>query len=263
MLRIILSSREMIELLAKLIDLLLKGAEQRKSLIESKRRRQLLLDLLTTYFVLRNVSSTGERLIAHAGDDPITRVTTMPVDAAKKWMVECKYLMLAQRANLHRLSNLLGYEGLPALDILDASLRADLRKVIGSKGSGLYSLGAGLEMYLLFGGLPTKEDVARFGDVIARLRSGATMLQLLLAGESTQPSIAQMKADLQHLQSASERLRETIGELCEHKEMLDLSAEAERRADDKNGIELDSAAGEMIYDMETCPFQSVEELPPR
>ena len=258
MIQTILDSRKMIELLAKLTDLLLKGTERRKSIVESKRRRQLLLDLLTTYFVLRNVSEIGERLISHAGNDPIDRVTVMPSDDALKWLVECKYMMLAQRANLHRLSNLLGYEGLPVLDILDGNFRPELRKLIGSKGSGLFLLGASLELYLMFGGFPSQEDVARFGDTVAGVRSAAVQLQLLIAGEGASPPLDRVQSDLHHLQSALGRLRAILGQLCEPRELLDLSAEAERRANDKDGIELDSAAGQMIYDLETCPFQELD-----
>jgi hypothetical protein len=226
-----------IDQLAKLAELMLKVTERRSAVIETKHKRELLLDLLTTYFILRGVLEVGQRLIEHAGDDAVETVTRMPPPDASKWLVECKYLILAQRAKLHRLSKLLGCDGLPIVDILDSDLRTELHRLIGSKESGLYSLGAGLEIHLLFGGLPSQEDLSIYGRAVANLRSDAHILQALISSDGEPIAIVRVQTDLKAIESATERLRAVISDICSKSEMLELSAEAERRAKSADAVE--------------------------
>jgi len=236
----------MFDLLTKLVDILLRGAEHRERVARSHRRTELLLDLLTVYFILLEIAKTGDRLVGLAGDDPILRVSSMAMDDANKWLVECKYLMWGQRNNLGRLGDLLLYEGLPVLDILDPNLRAELLAIVGSKEKGLFAIGAALEIYMTFGAIPTDEEVRTYGGAIAGLRYGAEILESLLSSPGTPLEARKVIAELDVLRRETERLRGQIVALCSSDELLILAAQAERRAKSERSLHAAGKFGPII-----------------
>jgi hypothetical protein len=232
--------------LIKLLELLLRVLETRNTAIQSKERERLLVDLLVTYYVLRNVCEVGNRLLEVAGEDAVERATSLSGQARDEWMTNCHLLMRAQRNNLSRLGNILLYEGLPIVDVLDPDLRSELKTIIGNKEKGLFAIGAALEIYMIFGPLTEEDEEKTYGELTARFRQAARILELLLTPDREQFEIRSVISDLQRLKELSERFRNVVVQLCPSERLLEISAEAERRAASEKQIFPDRPMGRII-----------------
>lgn len=59
------------------VDILQKALDLRSEIIRRKRKRRLLLDLLTFYFCLYRVVETGRELLSIAGEEPLRKVMSL------------------------------------------------------------------------------------------------------------------------------------------------------------------------------------------
>ena len=224
------SPQKMVELLVKLVGILRESVEQTVKLVQSTRKKAVLLDLLTAYFILADIAEAGDELVALGGTDPVHQVSTLPAEKAKQWIGQCRASLWRQRNNLGRLGELLMYKGVPILDILEPGLLRDLKKTIGSKEKGLFSIGAVLEMYFIWGAIPEEEDIRVYGETVALYRCGASILQLMLTSTEGTLRIEDAIRELETLKRDSELLRTQIVKLCSSDELVELTGRARARA---------------------------------
>jgi hypothetical protein len=230
--------------------------ERHNSAAKAKGRQQLLVDLLATYYALRNVCDVGNRLLEAAGNDPVQRATTLSGPAREEWTTKCHLLMMAQRQNLSHLASLLLYEGLPIVDVLDPDLRSELKTVIGNKEQGLFAIGAALEIYMFFGPLTEQDEERTYGEETARFRQAARILELLFTPDREPFEIRSVLFDLKKLRKLAERFRAVVAQLCPAERLLEISAEAERRAANEKAIYPDRPVGRIIVADETSSEES-------
>jgi hypothetical protein len=236
----------MIALLLKLVEVLQGGAERLSKFRRASRREEVLLDLLTSYFILLDIGDCGSELIELGGEDPVQRVSSLSENAAHDWVMKCRSLLWRQRNNLHRLGEILLYKGLPILDVLDAGLLHQLAATIGSKASGLFYLGAVLEMHFLWGAMPEQAEVELYGEELATYRNSASLIETLLSTDGTSGGIERAIRDLNELKENAERLRTHVVGLCSADDLMELSARAKLRAHRESRLRRPEELGPMI-----------------
>jgi hypothetical protein len=140
----------MFEQLQPIVALLRSALELYNASKKAKARREDILELLCTYFLLVDVIKDGRSLLDSIGTDPAARLAGLDPSEAQRTTREWARVTKRQAARLDLLGvRLLGQD---ALAVFDPSLKDHLVNMIGSKSEradSLHGIGAGLIYYLM------------------------------------------------------------------------------------------------------------------
>jgi hypothetical protein len=198
------------------VDTLLSALNLRSEILQRKRKRKLILDLLTAYYCFSHIVKNGKDLLSIAGEEPIRRVTEMPEAARLKYGSSVYSMLLTQRLLLMKLDKLI--KGQPIMELFDPKLKQDIEDLNRSKGMGLIAAASDLETY--FWGerkyddfILSDKETATYGRELAKLRYQANMITLILSGRSRIINIEAAQNNLNALEEAANSLRLKISEL--------------------------------------------------
>jgi hypothetical protein len=194
--------------------------------LKAHQRREVLLELQESFFILQGLQDSGTKLLELAGPDPILKLSEIPRERLDEHYERCDMQLRQQGFRLHRLGDI--FLKKPFLDFIDPTLRAELDRAIGSKGEGLYSLGAGLFFHFLFGKARKQNES---DDAYAqRMREEQGDFIAKLFGDSDKVDVAKHRAILDDLKALQRRLGDTINEVCTNDERIELASKAEALA---------------------------------
>jgi hypothetical protein len=211
------------------VDILQQALDLRAAVIRRKRRRELLLDLLTFYYCLIRLVKNGRELLSLAGEEPLKTIMSLPPEETLQFSSKVYSLLLTQRLLLGKLSDLI--YGQPIVEIFDAMLKAELHKLVNSKERGLLAVGAALEFYFMFGGKAYGADVEKHGQEIANFRYQSSIVKEVLYGNTRRVvNVNSATKNIDRLETAAEKLRQKINELFNLDEQLEFVKKAEEIA---------------------------------
>lgn len=215
------------------VDIVNSALDLRSKIVRRKRKRELLLDLLTFYFCLNRLIENGYELLSVAGREPLKRAMALPPEERLKFSSKVYSLLLTQRLLLGKLSELIYAPPMqPMMELFDASLKGELQQLINSKERGLLSIGAALEFYFIFGNKPLPDEVEKYEEEIAKFRYQADIVSITLSGRSRKViNIKSIKNNLENLRAAGERLHTKINELYSQDEQIEFVKKAKEIAD--------------------------------
>jgi hypothetical protein len=208
------------------VDVLTKAIPAAFKHLKDRKRREILLELQESFFILQGLQESGARLIELAGPAPALRIRDLPRERLEEHYTRCDMQLRQQLYRLQRLGDI--FLKKPFLDFLDPTLRAELDRAIGAKGEGLYSVGAGLFFHFTFGETryqnepeePYRMRIAeKQADFIAKLFDDLDTIDL-----------AKQRAILEALKPLQQRLGQAINAVCTVDERIELAGQAEALA---------------------------------
>jgi hypothetical protein len=147
---------------------------------------------------------------ALTGKKSLEQVMLLPREERSSFASRVYQVLLTQRLILRKLSDLFYKQ--PIFDLFDSNLKRRLEELIGSKEKGLLSIGAALEMYLIFGMHPSRPlDTPE--NELAHFRYQASIVSEVFSEDSEIIDVKFAKKELKKLRDANEKLRLKINEL--------------------------------------------------
>jgi hypothetical protein len=215
--------------LKEVVELVRGLAEDVGSFRSRKRRHETISELLHIYFTLLDVVRDGRGLLALTKGQPRKTLKTVPIHDRPNYVQKYQEAILNQGARLYAMSRrILNQE---ILAFADPSFQSRLSEVVGYKFDRvktLHGVVAGLVLSTMFA-LPTEDrDLVDLVQSMYRDRKGKPL----------QFSVA--RKELDELEKALTKLRETCGKFASSEDLLRLS----KRARGSNRFELLGPADE-------------------
>jgi len=205
--------------LISLIDLLRNGAVDASAKKATAKRREAVLPMLETYFLLKDLVDEGAVLVTDAGPRPIEKIQSLSSRDAEVTLAAWDVALRRQAFRMRLVSQLIF--GQEYLEVVSPELREKIDAAVGSKFSratSLYGIGAALFFRAIFPIEESELDRARY---IA-----------IMAGESGEIlNIEKAKEEISQLREGLETYRAVVMKLASADEVMSLSAEARKRTD--------------------------------
>ena len=132
-----------------------------------KRRKKLILDLLKTYFLMKDCAEEGKQLLDEAGPDPVRTIKTMDQISAESTLKRWDVTLYRQVCRLRALQELV--IGQNHLAVIDPETQARIHEVVGYKlerADSLHGIGAALLFRFMFPIASSDEDRANYVSVM-------------------------------------------------------------------------------------------------
>ena len=121
-------------------DMIRSSISQFRMYKSGKSREKVILDLLQTYFLLKDCVDEGEELIAEAGPDPIGKIKAMEQVSAASTLSRWESILSRQS---RRLGALQGFViGQNHLAVISPHTQTTIKEIVGSKFERTRSLHA-------------------------------------------------------------------------------------------------------------------------
>lgn len=202
--------------LVQLVKLFGSAATGVKKLKAASERREAVLGLLKTYFLLKDCVDEGEQLVLDAGADPIRKASEQSADEAIETLTQWDLVIRNQGFRLYELQ---GYVfGADHLAVIDPALQDRISEVVGSKMqrvTSLHGIGAALFFRNMFPIANTNEERARYVAVMAGSKGDLLNME-------------RVASEISSLKSALDEYRTVIDKLMSQEEVLALSSVARR-----------------------------------
>lgn len=204
--------------LKSVVDLIRVGIAEFRKFKSAKERKDIVLSILESYFLLKDCVDDGEQLIMEAGNDPVGKIKAMePAEALrniKRWDT------VLQKQGI-RLYSLQGYIfGQDHLAVLNPRLQDRISAVIGYKmdrAVTLHGVGAGLFFRNIF---PIQESDEEKASLVA-LMAGAERDGVL--------DLEKITAEVAALRESLDEYRAMVERLVTTEELLSLSRSARQK----------------------------------
>jgi hypothetical protein len=183
-------------------------------------RKDIVLDLLRTYFLLKGCVDEGEELLAIVVHDPISKLRAMHPDQAVRTGVEWDAKLSRQGRRLNALEGLVF--GQDHLAVINPDLQRAIKTIVGDKmdrAVTLHRIGAVLLFRNIFPLHETAEDKAN----IIRMILGAEEDGVL--------DVNQIDAEIAALKRSLEGYRSVVERFVSNEELLLLSETARHDAE--------------------------------
>lgn len=208
------------------VDVLTKIIPGAFKQLKAHKRREVLLEVQEAFFILQGLQESGAKLLDLTGPDPILKLSELPRERLEEHYTRCEMQLRQQSFRLHRLGDI--FLKKPFLDFIDPTLRAELERAIGSKGEGLYSLGAGLFFHLSFGKARKQNEPDETYWPRMRVEQGEFISKLFEDRDTI--DVAKHRVILEELKALQRRLADVINEVCTSDERIELAGKAEALA---------------------------------
>ena len=133
----------------------------------AKRREKLILELLQTYFLMKDCVEEGKQLIDEAGPDPIRKIKSMDELSADSTLKRWEVILYRQVQRLRALQEFI--IGQNHLAVIDPDTQARIKEVVGYKlerTNSLHGIGAALVVRFMFPIASSAEDRASYVSVM-------------------------------------------------------------------------------------------------
>jgi hypothetical protein len=205
------------------------GLDLRKKFMCGQKRRTSVLELLRTYYLLRNAVRLGTEIMKLANVETFESLASLPLQQRRLLAREIRLKLLGQSMFLNKLHQCLYNKDV--IELFEPGLQEHLLSLIGNKNDALYSWGAALHNYELFGSIPEPSEIRAYGEELAKLMYEERLVAYGMTGwnEPIRDIHAAQKT-LGELDFAAERFRHVLSDIATSSEMLELSQEAQTRA---------------------------------
>lgn len=185
-----------------------------------------IIELLESYFILGSLIETGDDLLSLAREkDKIVFSELTKNELEQHYgLVQSKITIQLQR--LRRLGDI--FYANPTIDLLDSELKLNLKKALGGKKEGLFSLGAGLFFNSIFGN-SSKENVPE-DEYIARVVKKKFDFAVSIF-DMKEISVSKQKELIAELKDLRGLYRKTLDNLTEPEHKTFLAYKAKEFAD--------------------------------
>lgn len=183
----------------------------------AKSREKLILDLLQTYFLIKDCVEEGKQLIDEAGPDPIRRVKSMDEISADSTLKRWDVILCRQGLRLRALQEFV--IGQNHLAVIDPDTQARIKEVVGNKlerANSLHSIGAALFIRFMFPIANTAEDRANY-------------VSVMVGSQSELLDIGKIELELGDLRESLENYRKVVLRLLSDDEITRFSDEAREK----------------------------------
>lgn len=187
--------------LKSIVDLIcscVSGLQKYKS---GKVREKLILDLLRTYFLMKDSAEEGKQLIDEAGPDPIRRIKSMNATLAVSTLNRWEVILYRQSRRLNALHELM--LGQNYLALIDPDTQARIKTIVGYKlerTNSLYGIAASLFFRFVLSLPSSVEDRASYVSIMFGSQSE------LLDVEKIEQEIDDLRESLDSFRGIVERL---------------------------------------------------------
>ena len=166
-----------------------------------KNREQVALDLLKTYFLLKDCVEEGAKLIDEAGSDPIRTIKAMDELSADRTLRRWDSVLLRQS---RRLSALEGFVvGQNHLAVISPDVQRKIKEIVSYKlerANSLHGIGAALLFRTAFPIANSDEERARYVSIMAGSESDFLDMKIV------QREISALRKSLDQYRNVVERL---------------------------------------------------------
>jgi len=203
--------------LKSIVDIIRSAAADYRDRKRYQGRKQAVLGMLETYFLLKDCVDEGEALIEEAGRDPVGKIAGMEEWQARSALE--KWDKVIKRQGL-RLRALQGYvSGQHHLTIINPALQEKIEEVIGYKmerATSLHGIGAGLFFRNMFPMELTDKE-----------RAGYVLAMAGVEEDTLDPD--KIRAEIEGLRASLDEYRRMIEGSVSSEELLTWSRQARRR----------------------------------
>lgn len=203
--------------LAKIVDLLRSALSFLMNIKTKAEREKTILDILKTYFLMKDIVDDGILLLSSAGKDPVKKISVMGANHAIKILKEWDLIVRKQGLRLFRLQEYIG--GQNHLVIINPELKEKIDTVIGYKMDRTVTL-HGIGVALFFKNLFPIEDNEK--------EKAKYVLLLLGAKKDGSLDIEKAYSEINQLQQSLKAYREVLERLVSKEELLSLSERARK-----------------------------------
>ena len=196
------------------VDLLRPCVSAFRTYKSGNRRKKLILELLQTYFLMKDCVSEGKQLVDEAGRDPICRINSMDQTSAESTLERWDAVLSRQSRRLLALQELV--IGQNHLAVIDPDTQAQISEVVGYKlerANSLHGIGAALLIRFMFPIAKLAEDRAKYVSVMA-------------GSESDLLDVGRIEQEISALRQSLENFRELVLRLLSDDEITRFSDQA-------------------------------------
>jgi hypothetical protein len=201
--------------LKSIVDLIRLGIEDFRKFKTEQERKEIVLGVLKTYFLLKDCVDDAEKMIADAGSDPLARIKAMEPNEALRTIGMWDTILKKQAIRLRILQ---GYIfGQDHLTVINPKLQGEISEIIGYKmdrAVTLHGIGSGLFFRNIFPLGKTEEEITDLVTLIAGVEGGEIL------------DLQKIAAEVESLKQSLEEYRAIVERLVLDKELLILSSQA-------------------------------------
>jgi hypothetical protein len=201
--------------LKSIIDIIRTGVSEFRDFKTKADRKNEVLNLLKTYFLLKDCTDEGAKILREAGSDPVSTIAEMDPNTAITVLENWDVTLRKQGFRLYALQgHMLGQDH---LSVLNPRLQEKIKEVVGYKMDrvvSLHGIGASLFFRNMFPIEETNEEKVR-------------LVALMVGAE--EDGIIDIDASLQEIERLNQALddyRKLVNELVSKEELLLLSKQA-------------------------------------
>ena len=183
----------------------------------AKRREKLILELLRTYFLMKDCAEDGKQLIDEAGPDPIRKIKTMDDISADSTLKRWEVILCRQVHRLRALQELI--MGQNYLAVIDPDTQAQIKEVVGYKlerTNSLHGIGAELSIRFMFPIAKSADDRANY-------------VSVMMGSESELLDVGKIELEINDLRENLENYRQVVLRLLSDDEITRFSDEAREK----------------------------------
>ena len=201
--------------LKSIVDLIRSAISGFRKFKTDHERKEIILGILRTYFLLKDCVEDGEKLIAEAGSDPIGKIKAMDAYKARETLERWVCTLKKQGIRLYNLQGFIF--GQNHLAVINPNLQEQIKEVIGYKmdqAVTLHGIGASLVFMNMFQIEYSDEEKAG----LVTFMAGVEENKLL--------DLNKISADVAALRNSLDEYRAVVQRLVSDEELLILSNRA-------------------------------------
>lgn len=182
-----------------------------------KRRKKLILDLLQTYFLIKDCMEEGKQLIDEAGPNPIRSIKSMGEASAASTLERWEFILFRQSCRLSALQELVMSQN--HLAVIDPDTQARIKEVVGYKlerTNSLHGIGAALFFRFMFPRANSTEDRAKY-------------VSVMFGSQSELLNVGRIEQEIGDLHDSLNNFRIVVERLLSDDEIVQFSDEARQK----------------------------------
>lgn len=187
-----------------------------------------IVELFESYFILGNLLETADELLSLARNREVIEFSKLSEEELEEHYAIAQSKITIQLQRLQRLGDIFLQN--PTIDLLDPSIRRDLKSSIGDKESGLFTLGTGLFFNMIFGAASKASEIEADRERMERVVDE----KYRFIADITKPetmSVKDQRAMVYDLNELRNRYREILHDISEPKHKTLLASKAQQLAD--------------------------------
>ena len=203
-----------LKLIVELLRSCVTGFQVHKS---GKRREKLILDLLQTYYLMKDCVEEGKQILDEAGSDPIRTIKSMDEASAESTLKRWDVILSRQTRRLGALQDLV--IGQNHLAVIDPDTQTRIHKVVGYKferTNSLHGIGATLLIRFMLPIANSAEDRASY-------------VSVMFGSQSELLNVGRIEQEIGGLRESLGDFREVVQRLLSDEEIMRFSDEAREK----------------------------------